>query len=159
MSRGRGQHSGPVGGVAMTRWQRVVFHWRLRRFLKRKAATPRAVARSSGLMEWSDRELARLKPSWTRRFIRRQRLLARLFEMLTLTTLVVATLFFALSLERFWVWESAAQTALHEEKRTITKWQAWHAVKSRPPSAPARAAGTPAPRPLPPARTAPARSR
>jgi len=143
----------------MTRWQRVVFHWRLRRFLKRKAATPRAVARSSGLMEWSDRELARLKPSWTRRFIRRQRLLARLFEMLTLTTLVVATLFFALSLERFWVWESAAQTALHEEKRTITKWQAWHAVKSRPPSAPARAAGTPAPRPLPPARTAPARSR
>ena len=132
----------------MSRWQRVVFHWRLRRFLKRKAATPRAVARSSGLMEWSDRELARLKPSWTRRFIRRQRLLARLFETLTLVTLVVATVFFALSLERFWVWESAAQTVLHEEKQVITKWQAWHAVKRRPPSAQARAASRPAPRPL-----------
>jgi len=136
----------------MSRWQRVVFHWRLRRFLKRKAATPRAVARSSGLMEWSDRELARLKPSWTRRFIRRQRLLARLFETLTLVTLVVATVFFALSLERFWVWESAAQTVLHEEKQVITKWQAWHAVKRRPPSAPARAAGLSrsGPAPLPP---------
>ena len=45
--------------------------WRLRRFLKRKHSTPRGLAQSSGLMEWSDREIARLKPSWARRFIRR----------------------------------------------------------------------------------------
>ena len=113
----------------MFRGQRFASKWRLRRFLKRKHSTPRGLAQSSGLMEWSDREIARLKPSWARRFIRRQRFLARLLERLTLATLVVASMFFALSLERFWAWGAAAQAVLREEKQVITKVQAWNAVK------------------------------
>jgi len=61
----------------------------------------RVLTSSSGLLQWSDREVARLKPSWVRRFTRRQRALARFPEALTLATLVAATVFFALSLERF----------------------------------------------------------
>ncbi len=153
MSRGRSQQPGRVKDGMLARWQRIVSAWRLRRFLKRKGATPRAVARSSGWLEWSEREIARLQPSWVRRFIKRQRRLARFFETLTFATLLAATVFFALSLERFWVWESAAQAALHEEKQVITKWQAWHAVKTRPPGAPAKTASPP----KPPGRKAPAR--
>jgi hypothetical protein len=113
----------------MSRWQQFWFDRRLRRLLKQKSSTARALAQSSGLKEWSDREILRLKPSWTRRFTRQQRFLARVLETLALATLVVASTFFALSLERFWVWESAAQTVLHEEKQVITKVQAWNAVK------------------------------
>jgi hypothetical protein len=113
----------------MSHWQRFWFDWRLRRLLKRKSSTDRARAQLSGLKEWSDREVVRLKPSWTRRFTRQQRFLARILETLALATLVVASAFFALSIERFWVWESSAQTALHEEKQVITKVQAWNMVK------------------------------
>jgi hypothetical protein len=113
----------------MSRWQRFSSTWRLRRFLKRKSSTARAVAHSSGLMEWSDREVARLKPSWARRFISQQRFLARLLGRLTLVTLGVASTVFALSLERFWAWEATAQAVLREEKQVITKRQAWSAVK------------------------------
>lgn len=113
----------------MSRWQRFWFNRRLHRLLKRKSSTARAFARSSGLKEWSDREIVRLKPSWTKRFTRQQRFLARVLETLALATLVVASAFFALSLERFWVWESAAQSVLQEEKQVITKVQAWNAVK------------------------------
>ena len=113
----------------MSRWQRFWFNRRLRRLLKRKSSASRAIAHSSGLKEWSDREVIRLKPSWAKRFKRRQRFLARVLETLALATLVVASTFFALSLERFWVWESAAQTVLHEKKQVITKMQAWNTVK------------------------------
>ncbi len=113
----------------MSYWQRFWFERRLRRLLKRKSSTDRARAQLTGLKEWSDREVVRLKPSWTRRFTRQQRFLARILETLALATLVVASAFFALSIERFWVWESSAQTALHEEKQVITKVQAWNMVK------------------------------
>ncbi len=149
MSRGTGQPFGSWRGGAWSRWQRVAFTWRLRRFLKRKASTPRAVARSSGLLEWSEREIARLQPSWTRRFIHRQRRLARFFETLTLVTLVGATVFFALSLERFWVWGAGAQAALREEKQVVTKWQAWNTVKKPKHMSPRGAPARPEPTPLP----------
>jgi hypothetical protein len=113
----------------MTHWQRFWFEHRLRRLLKQKSSTGRAYARLSGLKEWSDHEVIRLKPSWTRRFTRQQRFLARVLETLALATLVVASTFFALSIERFWVWEASAQTALHEVKQVITKEQAWNMVK------------------------------
>jgi hypothetical protein len=113
----------------MSQWQRFWFEWRLRRLIKRKSSTGRARAALSGLKEWSDHEVIRLKPSWTRRFTRQQRFLARILETLALATLVVASTFFALSIERFWVWESSAQTALHEQKQVITKEQAWNIVK------------------------------
>jgi hypothetical protein len=113
----------------MTHWQRFWFERRLRRLLKRKSSTGRAYAQLSGLKEWSDHEVIRLKPSWTRRFTRQQRFLARVLETLALATLVVASTFFALSIERFWVWEASAQTALHEQKQVITKVQAWNMVK------------------------------
>ena len=113
----------------MSHWQRFWFERRLRRLLKRKSSTGRAYAQLSGLKEWSDHEVIRLKPSWTRRFTRRQRFLARVLETLALATLVVASTFFALSIERFWVWEASAQTALLEEKQVITKVQAWNMVK------------------------------
>jgi hypothetical protein len=129
----------------MSCWQRFWFNRRLRRLLQRKSSTSRAIAHSSGLKEWSDREVIRLKPSWAKRFKRRQRFLARVLETLALATLVVASTFFALSLERFWVWESAAQTVLHEEKQVITKMQAWNTVK-RPKGIP-QAGGTVIPEP------------
>ncbi len=151
MSRGRGQQPAPGKEGMLARWQRFLSTWRLRRFLKRKARTPRAVGHSSGLLEWSAREIARLQPSWVRRFIKRQRRLARFFEMLTLATLLAATGFFALSLEWFWVWQSAAQAALREEKQVVTKWEAWHAVKTRPPRPPVKGA----PHPASPVRPAP----
>lgn len=154
MSRGCSQHSSPVKAGTLVRWQRDIRIWRLRRLLKRTTAPPRAVACSSGLLEWSEREIARLNLSWVRRFTNRQRRFARILETLTLATLVAATVFFALSLERFWVWEAAAQAALHTEKQTITKWEAWHAVKTRSPRVPGTAAGTP----KPPARKAAARA-
>ncbi len=113
----------------MSHWQRFWFEWRLRRLLKRKSSIGRAYAKLSGLKEWSDHEVIRLKPSWTRRFTRQQRFLARVLETLALATLVVASTFFAMSLERFWVWEASAQTALHEVKQVITKEQAWNMVK------------------------------
>jgi hypothetical protein len=113
----------------MSHWQRFWFEWRLRRLLKRKSSIGRAYARLSGLKEWSDHEVIRLKPSWTRRFTRQQRFLARVLETLALATLVVASTFFAMSIERFWVWEASAQTALHEVKQVITKEQAWNMVK------------------------------
>ena len=145
----------------MFRWQRFSSKWRLRRFLKRKASTPRAVARSSGLLEWSDCEIARLKPSWVRRFISRQRFLARLLERVTLVILVVATTFFALSLERFWVWGAAAQAVLREDKQVITKFQAWNSVKKPKNLVRAGAPVGPEPTSLParPSRTALARAR
>jgi hypothetical protein len=113
----------------MSHWERFWFEWRLRRLLKRKSSIGRAYARLSGLKEWSDHEVIRLKPSWTRRFTRQQRFLARVLETLALATLVVASTFFAMSIERFWVWEASAQTALHEVKQVITKEQAWNMVK------------------------------
>jgi hypothetical protein len=139
----------------MTWWQRFVVDRRLRRWLKRKAATPRAIARSSGLLEWSDREIARLQPSWVRRFITRQRRLARFLETLSLATLLAATLCFALSVEWFWVWEATVRATSYTEKQTVTKWQAWHAVKTRPPRVPPKAASPP----KPPGRTARVRPR
>jgi hypothetical protein len=131
----------------MSHWQRFWMNWRLRRLLKRKSSTARAIAQSSGLKEWSDREVIRLKPSWAKRFKRQQRFLARILETLALATLVVASTFFALSLERFWVWESAAQTVLGEEKQVITKVQAWNTVKR--PKGPAPAGGSVLPEPIP----------
>ncbi len=113
----------------MSHWQRFWFERRLRRLLKRKSSIGRAYAKLSGLKEWSDHEVIRLKPSWTRRFTRRQRFVARVLETLALVTLVVASTFFAMSIERFWVWEASAQTALHEVKQVITKEQAWNMVK------------------------------
>ena len=74
------------GGPRESARQRFAFNWQLRRLRKRTASTVRVLTSSSGLLQWSDREVARLKPSWVRRFTRRQRALARFPEALTLAS-------------------------------------------------------------------------
>jgi len=74
--------------------------WEDRRQLRRLGAYQRAVVESSGVMEWSDRELARLSPSWIKAFLRRHVVRCAFLALLYLLGLA----FLGASFERYWHW-------------------------------------------------------
>jgi hypothetical protein len=94
--------------------------WRLRRRLRRLGDHPRARAASSGVKEWSDRELARLQPSWVTDFLRRH---------VTRCAVLVCLYVFALvllgaSFERYWHWLQTTESVAGEPVRKVDRWTA-----------------------------------
>jgi hypothetical protein len=99
--------------------------WRVRWQLRRLAACPRAVAESSGLKEWSDRELARLQPGWIKAFLRRHVVRCAVLALLYL----VALAFLGASFERYWHWLQTVEVVAGEPVRTVDRWTAFCRVQ------------------------------
>jgi hypothetical protein len=99
--------------------------WRVRGQLRRLAACPRAVAESSGLKEWSDRELARLQPNWIKAFLRRHAVRCAILALLYLLALA----FLGASFERYWHWLQTAEAVAGDPVRTVDRWTAYCRVQ------------------------------
>jgi len=111
--------------------------WSVRWKLRRLGRYQRAVVESSGIMEWSDRELARLRPIWIKTFLRRHVIRCALLAFLYLTALA----FLGASFERYWHWLQRVEAVAGEPVRTVDRWTAYCRVK------PLTRACRPAPRP------------
>ena len=94
--------------------------WRLRRKLRRLGDHPRALAASSGVKEWSDRELARLRPSWVADFLRRHVTRCAVLVCLYLFALVLL----GASFERYWHWLQTTESVAGEPVRKVDRWTA-----------------------------------
>ncbi len=94
--------------------------WRLRRKLRRLGDHPRALANSSGVKEWSDRELARLQPSWVRTFFRRHAI--RCVVLVCLYLFALALL--GASIERYWHWLQTTESVAGEPVTKVDRWTA-----------------------------------
>jgi hypothetical protein len=94
--------------------------WRLRRKLRRLGDHPRALAASSGVKEWSDRELARLQPSWVTDFLRRHVTRCAVLVCLYLFALV----FLGASFERYWHWLQTTESVAGEPVKKVDRWTA-----------------------------------
>jgi hypothetical protein len=92
----------------------------LRRRLRRLGRCWRPVVRSSGLKEWSDGEIARLRPRWVRAFLRRHRTRCAVLAVLYLIGLVLL----AASFERYWRWSWTLEAVASEPVKTVNQWQA-----------------------------------
>ena len=88
-------------------------------------------------MEWSDRELARLRPVWIKTFLRRHVIRCALLAFLYLAALV----FLGASFERYWHWLQSVEALAGEPVKTVDRWTAYCRVK------PFARACRPAPRP------------
>jgi len=100
--------------------------WRERPHLRRRGAYRRAVVESSGVMEWSDRELARLRPWWIKAFLRRHVMRCAFLVLLYLVGLA----FLGASFERYWHWLQRAEAVAGEPVRTVDRWTAYCRVTS-----------------------------
>lgn len=94
--------------------------WRLRTQLRRLTRHPRAVAQSSGVKEWSDRELARLRPWWIKAFLRRHATRCVVLACLY----IFALAFLGASFERYWHWLQATEAVASEPVRRVDRWTA-----------------------------------
>jgi len=99
--------------------------WEDRRQLRRLGAYQRAVVESSGVMEWSDRELARLSPSWIKAFLRRHVVRCAFLALLYLLGLA----FLGASFERYWHWLQSVEAVAGEPIRTVDRWTAYCRVR------------------------------
>jgi len=99
--------------------------WRVRWQLRRLGAYERAVGEGSGAKEWSDRELARLQPSWFKRFLGRYTAQCAILALLYL----LALMFLGASVERYWHWLQSAEAVASEPVRTVDRWTAHCRVK------------------------------
>ena len=84
----------------------------------------RPVVTSCGLMEWSDREIGRLRPAWVKEFLRRH---VWRCAFLTLLYLVAFT-FLAASFERYWHWVTTVEAVAGEPVKSIDKWKSYCVV-------------------------------
>ena len=78
-------------------------------------------------MEWSDRELARLRPCWIKSFLRRHAVRCAFLAFLYLLGLA----FLGASFERYWHWLQSAEAVAvaGEPVRTVDRWTAYCRVK------------------------------
>lgn len=106
--------------TASTNAARCRLPWGLRRKLRRLGHPPRALVESSGVKEWSDRELARLHPSWVKAFLRRHATRCAVLACLYLFTLVLL----GASLERYWHWLQTTESVAGEPVRKVDRWTA-----------------------------------
>jgi hypothetical protein len=95
--------------------------WRARPHRCRVGAYHRAVVESSGVMEWSDRELARLRPWWIKAFLRRHVVRCVFLALLYLVGLA----FLGASFERYWHWLHRVEAVAGEPVRTVDRWTAY----------------------------------
>ncbi len=102
-------------------WQRR----QLQQQCRRLGRCPRPVIQSSGLKEWSDREVARLQPRWVKAFFRRHTLRCMVLVLLYLGAVGV----FAASLDRYWVWMQTLEAVASPPVKTVNRWQAYCVVK------------------------------
>jgi hypothetical protein len=91
--------------------------------------------------EWSDRELARLQPSWVKDFLRRHVTRCAVLVCLYLFALVLL----GASFERYWHWLRTTEAVAGEPMRKVDRWTAYCRVNPgtracRPVSRPAPAA-------------------
>jgi hypothetical protein len=94
--------------------------WRLRHQLRRLGDHPHAVAKSSGAKEWSDREIACLRPWRARAFLRRHATRCALLACLYL----LAVAFLGASFERYWHWVRTTEAVAGEPVRKVDRWTA-----------------------------------
>ena len=94
--------------------------WRLRQQLRRLGDHPRAFAESSGAKEWSDREVACLRPWRVKASLRRHA--TRCVILACLYLLAVA--FLGASLERYWHWVRTTEAVAGEPVRKVDRWMA-----------------------------------
>jgi hypothetical protein len=88
-------------------------------------------------MEWSDQELARLRPIWIKTVLRRHVIRCALLAFLYLMALA----FLGASVERYWHWLQSVEAVAGEPVITVDRWTAYCRVK------PLSRACHPAPRP------------
>jgi hypothetical protein len=113
--------------------------WGDRWQFRRLGAYRPAPAESSGAKEWSDRELARLRPSWFKTFLGRYRSHCAFLVFLYLLALV----FLGASFERYWHWLQSVEAVAGEPVRIVDRWTAHCRVKPWTRSCrPAPSAGT-----------------
>jgi hypothetical protein len=92
----------------------------LRRRLRRLGTCARATAASSGVKEWSDAQIARLRPRWIRDFQRRHMIRCAFLALLYLLGLA----FLGASVERFWHWVQTHEAVAGAAIRTVDQWKA-----------------------------------
>jgi hypothetical protein len=76
-------------------------------------------------MEWSDRELARLRPIWVKTFLRRHMIRCAFLALLYLMALA----FLGASFERYWHWLQSVEAVAGEPVITVDRWTAYCRVK------------------------------
>ena len=94
--------------------------WRLRHQLRRLGDHPRAVAKSSGAKEWSDGEIAGLRPGRVKAFLRRHATRCALLACLYL----LAVAFLGASFERYWHWVQTTEAVAGEPVKKVDRWTA-----------------------------------
>jgi hypothetical protein len=99
--------------------------WRLRQQLRRLGDHPRAVGKSSGAKEWSDREIACLRPWRVKAFLRRHGTRCALLACLYLS----AVAFLGASFERYWYWVRTTEAVAGEPVRKVDRWTAYCRVR------------------------------
>jgi len=97
----------------------------LRAQLRGLSKCPRAIVQTSGLKEWSDAEIARLRSNWMERFLHCR---VRWSAFLILLYLVACVLL-AASLERYWHWVTTVESVAAAPIRKIDKWTAYSAIQ------------------------------
>lgn len=103
--------------------------WRLRQQLRRLGDHPRAVPRCSGAKEWSDREIAHLRPGRVKALLRRHATRCALLACLYL----LAVAFLGASFERYWYWLRTAEATAGEPVTKVDRWTAYCRVKPSSP--------------------------
>lgn len=96
---------------------------RLRRQLRRWGRILRAEVTTSGLKEWSDKELVRLRPDWARTFRRRTHIKAWILFAVALASSAAGTMFFGFSVERYAHWTAAAQAVETPPVLAVKPWR------------------------------------
>jgi hypothetical protein len=94
--------------------------WRLGHELRRLGDHPRAVGKGSGVKEWSEREIASLRPWRVRAFLRRHATRCALLACLYL----LAVAFLGASFERYWHWVRTTEAVAGEPVRKVDRWTA-----------------------------------
>ena len=94
--------------------------WRLRHQTRRLGDHPRAIARSSGVREWSDQAISNLRPSRATAFLRRY---ATRYAVLACLYLL-ALAFLGASVERYWHWVRTTEAVAGEPVRKVDRWTA-----------------------------------
>jgi len=96
----------------------------LRRKLRRLGKCWRPVVLTSGLKEWSDKEVARLRSGWVKGFLHRHVCRSAFLVLLYL----VAFGFLAASFERYWHWVTTVEAMAGEPVKMVDKLKAYCAV-------------------------------
>jgi hypothetical protein len=116
-------HTHPASDAPAARPRKVP--WRLRRRLRRLGKCARPVVNSSGVKEWSDGEVARLRTSWISGFLRRHACRCAFLALLYL----VALAFLGASVERYWHYIQTIEADAGEPVRKVDQWKAYCVVK------------------------------